>query len=176
MWNLGLKERIAYLNRGGGAKVLTPVPSACSKPHIVTTSESSNPSWVDTKWSALLRPFFQNSESIDTFIQQKWALITQGRNCALSVSITLNKILISAWHFPKQTQSRCPLRPHSAVKKFKKTFRHQLGTIKGWVKLLQGKKPGITGNKHTEYQLQTRQTISKISQLFKERKTKDLSA
>ena len=69
MWNLGLKERIAYLNRGGGAKVLTPVPSAYSKHHIVTTSASSHPSWVDTKWSALLRPFFQNSECIDTFIQ-----------------------------------------------------------------------------------------------------------
>lgn len=41
---------------------------------------------------------------------------------ALSVSITLSKILISVWHFPKQTQSRCPLRPHCAVKEFKKTF------------------------------------------------------
>lgn len=40
----------------------------------------------------------------------------------LSVSITLSKMLISVWHFPKQTQSRCPLRPHCAVKEFKKTF------------------------------------------------------
>jgi hypothetical protein len=45
-----------------------------------------------------------------------------GKRHALSVSIPLSKILISVWHFPKQTQSRCPLRPHCAVKEFKKTF------------------------------------------------------
>lgn len=45
-----------------------------------------------------------------------------GKRHALSVSITLSKTLISVWHFPKQTQSRCPLRPHCTVKEFKKTF------------------------------------------------------
>lgn len=86
------------------------------------TSEFQVLPWADAKCSALLRPFFLNLECTDTFKQQKWALISQGRSQALSVSITLNKIVISAWHFPKQTQSRCPPRPHCAVKKFKRTF------------------------------------------------------